>query len=147
MDKVTIPQSVSWDIDRVGAMSTEEIFEKLNTMGIQTNQDQFLQDVHRFYSASALANNWLEPTGSDISGVDFVHYAAASLWERLASDVINDEMIDHLMQQGYVEFEKRSSKIACRLWLTAWGYLKPRFTSDMKSILDAEIVFAGNQNL
>ena len=147
MDKVTIPKSFSWNIDRVGAMSTEEIFEKLSTMGIQTDQDQFLRDVHQFYSASALANHWLEPTGSDISGVDFVHYAAVSLWERLAPDVINDETIDYLMQEGYEELERRKLQIACHLWLTAWGYLKTRFTSGMKSIQDAEIVFSGSQNL
>ena len=147
MDKLTIPSSVSWDIDKVGAMSAEEIFEKLNNMGIQTDQDQFLQDVHLFYSASALANHWLKPTGSDISGVDFVHYAALSLWERLAPDIINDEMIDRLMQDGYAELERRKSKIACHIWLTTWGYLRPRFTSGMKSIRDAESVFAGIQNL
>ena len=147
LDRVTSVASVSWDIDKVGAMSTEEIFEKLNTMGIQTDQDQFLQDVHNFYSASSLANHWLKPIGLDIAEVDFVHYAAVILWERLAPHIINDEMIDHLMQEGYVEFERRKPKIACQLWLTIWGYIKPRFTSDMRSIFDAEIVFTGNQNL
>jgi hypothetical protein len=134
-------------MDKVGSMSNEAIFKKLITMDIQTDQDQFLRDVHNFYSDSSLANHWLRPIGLDIAEADFVHYAAVTLWERLASDLINDEMIDHMMQEGYVELERRRPKIACHFWLTIWEYLKPRFTSDMRSILDAEIVFAGNQNL
>ncbi|MCX6035173.1 MAG: SEC-C metal-binding domain-containing protein, partial [Chloroflexi bacterium] len=144
--KIAVAAS-SWDMDKVGSMSTEEIFKKLNTMEIQTDQDQFLRDVHNFYSASSLANHWLRPIGLDIAEVDFVHYAAVILWERLAPHIINDEMIDHLMQEGYVEFEREKSKIGCHYWLTIWESLKPRFTSDMRSIRDAEIVFAGNQNL
>jgi len=147
LDKVTGVPSTSWDIDKIGAMSTEEIFEKLNSMGIQADQDQLLRDVHRFYSAAALANDWLRPIGTDISGVDFVHYAAVILWERLAPHIINDEMIDHLIQEGYLELEGRKPKIACHFWLTVWEHIKPRFTSNMKSILDAEIIFTGRQNL
>lgn len=147
LDKVTGVGSVSWDIDKVGAMSTEEIFKKLDTIGIQTDQDQFLQDVNKFYSASALANHWLRPIGLDIADVDFVHYASIILWEKLAPGTINDEMLDDMIQNGYLEFEKGKSKIGCQCWLTVWEHIKPRFTSDMKSITDAESVFTGVEKL
>jgi len=147
LDEVAYVPTATWEIDKVGAMSAAEIFEKLNTMGIKTDQDHFLQDVDRFYSASALANSWLTPLGTDVSGADFVHYAAVILWERLVPHKINDERIDQLMQEGYEGFERGKHKLACNLWLTVWEHLKPRFTKEMKSIRDAEIVFSGNQNL
>jgi len=146
LTKIVVTASI-WDKDKVGSMPTDEIFNKLSFMGIQTDRDEFLRDAHNIYSASSLANHWCEPQGIEGSDADFVYLAAVCLWERLAPDVFNDEMIDNLMQHGYVELGKRRSEIACRLWLTTWGYLKPRFTSDMKSIRDAEKVFAGQQNL
>jgi tetratricopeptide (TPR) repeat protein len=141
-----------WNFDEIEALSTEGIISKLKGFGIDFDEIQFQKDVNNFYSACELADHW--KTVYTITAIrfdlDFIWMACVVLWKRLAPEVINSEQLDDLMQEGYKRLQgKRKDETveACKLWLTVWDHLKNRFTSDMKSIEDAERIFSGLQCL
>ena len=72
--------------EEVDGMSTEEIIQRLNSLGISFDQDTFLQDIERYYSAEEISENWFETFNVTAEGrdEDFPWLAAWVLWERLA---------------------------------------------------------------
>ena len=48
-----------------------------------------------------------------------------------------------MMQEGYELIQEEKYIEENELWLDVWGHLRKRFTSDMKSISEAEVVFRG----
>ena len=141
-----------WSTEEIEELRTKEIISKLGGFGVYFEEGQFQNDVKRFYSACELADYWekkftVTAVGFDL---DFIWMACIVLWKRLASDVINSEQLDDVMQQGYdfILAEGKDETVeACKLWLQIWDHLKLRFTKDMKSIEDAEKVFSGMQSL
>ena len=131
-----------WSPEEIRNFSTEKIFQKLFEFGIETNQEEFIVETKKYYSASRLAKNWekkftLTAQGFDL---DFPWMATIVLWERLVPDVLSNEHLDDLMQRGYQFFEKNDAS-ACDIWLEIWSRLKTRFKPEMKSVLQAERVF------
>jgi len=47
------------------------------------------------------------------------------------------------MQEGYELIEKEKYIEGIELWLDVWEHLRKRFTPDMESISEAEVVFPG----
>lgn len=74
---------------------------------------------------------------------DFIWEAALFLWEKFAPQIVNTEKLDDMMQEGYELIEKKKYIEGTELWLDVWEHLRKRFTSDMKSISEAEVVFPG----
>jgi len=138
-----------WSMKDVEALETKEIIQKLRDFGVPFEEEQFLGDVHRFYSASELENEWKANYAINAKGKDedFIWMAASVLWKRLAPDVINSKQIDDMMQDGYDLLAKNKIIEGCTLWLKVWGYLKERFRPEMRSISEAEQVFSGLQSL
>ncbi len=142
-----------WSYNEINSFASDTIISKLRSFGIPFDQDQFREDVRKFYSGAELADYWRKqyPITARGSDVDFLWMAAIILWERLAPDIPSSEMLDEMMQHGYQLLERRGADRktveACNIWLEVWEHLKPRFTPDMKSIDDAERVFAGMQSL
>lgn len=142
-----------WSLKEINSLSTDTIISKLKSFGVPFDQDQFLEDVEKFYSGEELANNWRKqyPISARGLDMDFLWMAAIILWKRFAPDLPSSEMLDDMMQHGYQLLGSGGSHPktveACNIWLEVWEHLKKRFTSDMKSIDDAERVFAGMQSL
>ncbi|KXA89671.1 hypothetical protein AKJ61_02410 [candidate division MSBL1 archaeon SCGC-AAA259B11] len=150
-----------WSEEEVRDLSTEQIVQKLQDFGVDFGEEQFLEDVHDFHSASELADHWREVYPVTATGFDedFIWLAATVLWERLAPDVVSSEQLDDMMQKGYdllygpfmerkrAGLRDRKQIEACNLWLEVWEHLKERFTPNMESIRDAEQVFSGTQSL
>lgn len=134
-----------WSVDEINAFSTDQIIQRLQGFGVPFTKELFLKDVHNFYSACDLGEHWLDLYPITATGLDedFIWMAAIVLWERLVPGVINTEKLDDMMQDGYDLEEVEASS----LWLEVWEHLKKRFTPDMKSIDDAEVVFSGMQSL
>jgi len=147
--KYRVMRAVHWSLEEVRAFSTEQIIQKLQDFGVDFREEQFLEDVKKFYSASDLADYWGEiyPVTAEGLDEDFIWMAAIVLWERLAPQVVNSEQIDDMMQRGYDLLEEEKVVEACTLWLKVWEFLKGRFSPDMKSIEDAEQVFSGTEFL
>jgi hypothetical protein len=125
-----------WFPEEVREISTKQIIRKLEDFGVEFTEKQFLKEVKQFYSAEDLAKHWEKIFHINAAGfdVDFIWMAAIVLWERLAPQVINSEMIDDLMQEGYDLLDSRKVVEACEKWLEVWEHLKPRFTPEMKSV-------------
>jgi len=141
-----------WSIKDVEALTTNEIISKLRDFGVDFDETQFLEDVKKFYSACDLADYWKQKFTITAKGFDrdFIFMACIVLWQQLAPEVINNEMIDDLMQKGYDLIQagdKVSLATGCVFWLQVWEYLKHRFTKDMRNINDAEKSYSGIQSL
>lgn len=147
--KYTPERGHHWSQQEIDEFPTEMIIEKLGMCGISFTEDVFLKDVEECCAASDIYNRWkarftLTATGFD---ADFPRMAAEVLWQRLAPGKVNTEQLDELMQDGYALIEQRDHAAGCRLWLTVWDHLKPRFTKAMRTIEQADTVFEGYQHL
>lgn len=137
---------ISMNDNRFNGITPEEVINKLQSMGIKCNKRQFLKDVNAFYSADDISKHWrkkyrifIEENWED----DFIWEAALFLWEKFAPKIVNTEKLDDMMQEGYELIEREKYIEGTELWLDLWEHLKKRFTSDMKSISEAEVVFPG----
>ena len=90
-----------WSFEEVRLMTTDGIIDKLASVNIPFDQTHFLGDVRNHYSAEALGDTWLRRHKCTVTGFDedFVWMAAIVLWERLAPDIVNVEMIDDEMKR------------------------------------------------
>ncbi|MHA1660661.1 MAG: hypothetical protein ACTSUT_16240 [Promethearchaeota archaeon] len=138
-----------WSTDKVEALKTKEIINKLRDFGIPFEKEQFLTNVHQVYSAFDITREWRAKytITAEEKDEDFIWYAASILWKRLAPEVINSEKLNEMMQEGYELIAENNYIEGCTLWLRVWGYLKERFQPEMKSIYAAEQVFSGLQSL
>jgi hypothetical protein len=73
--------------------------------------------------------------------------ATIALWERLAPDVVNMEMIDDEMQRGYNLLEEGETCKACDVWLHVWELIKQKLTSKMTTTDMFDEIFSGTQSL
>ena len=140
---------MQWSYEKIDAMSTQDIFGRLNAFGIPMDAERFIVDAPRFYSACDLADHWWQIfaiTAQDLDE-DFPWMACVILWKRLLPDIMNSERLDGMMQQGYAAMERNDAQRACTVWLDVWDHLTPRFTPPIRSVHDAEKVFSGLQCL
>lgn len=141
-----------WHLVEVEGLETKEIIDRLKRFGVDFDEGQFKKDVQNFYSAEELADHWKKRytiTARHFDS-DFIWMACMVLWKRLAPDVIGSEQLSDLMSQGYelVNAQGKDRVVeGCKLWLQVWEHLKQRFTSEMKTLEDAENVFSGMQSL
>ncbi len=137
---------ISMNNHRFNDITSEGVINKLRNMGIEFNKKQFLKDVKAFYSADDISHLWHKKYTIFIKenwDDDFIWEAALFLWEKFAPQIVNTEKLDDMMQEGYELIEKKKYIEGTELWLDLWEHLRKRFTSDMKSISEAEVVFPG----
>jgi hypothetical protein len=141
--------STPWKMDQVENLSTRKIVQMLTAFGVDYDPDRFVEEINQFGSSGGVATHWekIHPMTAEGFDTDFIWLAARVLRDRLAPDLIVTEALDDQMQEGYKLMEDRKYAEGCSLWLEVWEHLKKRFTPDMKSINDAEIVFEGMQSL
>jgi len=115
--------------EEIDDMGTEDIIERLDSIGIQFDKDVFLQDVEEYYSAEQLSENWFETFNVTAEGreEDFPWLAAWVLWGRLApAENVPSERIAHLVDRGYRYLSTKDYTKACDMWLEAWEAIKYR---------------------
>jgi tetratricopeptide (TPR) repeat protein len=126
-----------WRYEKVNEMNTEEIIEKLQSMGIAFKEEVFLQDIKKFYSAEQLSENWFKTFRVTAAGrdEDFPWVAAWVLWERLApKDILSTEQMSNLIDKGYDYLNENDTKAACDAWLEVWKAIKVRIRPEDKDI-------------
>jgi len=126
-----------WSREEIRELSTDKIIEKLHDFGIPITPEKFLEDVHSAYGGLDIAKRWRKDytITAEHLDLDFPRMAAIVLWERLAPDVMSNEKLDDLINQGYdlLEYNHNEAK-ACLIWLEVWEHLKQRVEPDVKSI-------------
>ena len=136
-----------WSFDRIRSMTTDAIIKKLHSFNIPFDATTFLEDIKHYDSAETLAEDWYEKYDWTAPGLDkdFIWMAAIVLWERLAPDEINMEMINDLMQEGYELLETGETIEACDTWLRTWDYIKQKLTDEMTTAAQFDEIFRGHQ--
>lgn len=126
-----------WSYEEVDVMSTEEIIDQLQSMGIAFEKEAFLRDVEKFYSAQQLSENWFETfkvTAVD-RDEDFPWFGAWVLWERLApANILSMEQMSDLIDKGFEYLAENDSKSACDVWLGVWEAVKYRIKPEFKNL-------------
>jgi hypothetical protein len=139
-----------WTFEKIESMSGEEIFSKLNRLGIPVRVEDFRQDAARHDSAERLAAEWsaqytLRPKAP--SDDDFVWMSAIVLWKRLIPDRICFEQIDDRMQEGYDLLEAEHTAEACDAWWQVWEWLRDKVGPERNTIAALDAEFRGMQSV
>jgi hypothetical protein len=76
--------AAGWTEDKVRALSTDVILERLAGFGIVTSAEAFVGQARAEHAASAIADGWREQFSNSARGFDddFIGIAACVLWER-----------------------------------------------------------------
>jgi hypothetical protein len=131
-------------------MSTEEIFARLNRLGVAVTPEEFRQAAQRHESAERLADEWRQRYPFHPEGrydEDFIWMAATVLWKRLVSDRISFEQIDERMQEGYDLLEAHRVAEACDVWWHVWEWLKEKVTPERNTVAALDEAFRGMQSV
>jgi hypothetical protein len=115
--------AAGWTDDKVRALSTEIMLERLAGIGVVVSTDAFVAQARAEHAASAVAEAWRAGLGispRDVRTDDFLGRAARVLWERLLPERPSFEMLDERMQAGYAAFWGNDVVGACDHWLAVW---------------------------
>ena len=139
-----------WTFEKIEPMSSDEIFAKLNRLGILVTPEDYRQAAAQHESAERMADEWtasytLRPEGRDDD--DFVWMAAIVLWKRLIPDRICFEQIDERMQEGYDLLEAERTAEACDVWGQVWEWLRDKVTPERNTIAALDADFRGTQSV
>jgi tetratricopeptide (TPR) repeat protein len=130
--------------------SNDELIQVLRKYGIDYRENEFIAEAKQFGSAYALFLHWKQRYSiPDCPGLEesIICEAIRLLTTRLSPDVVNNDRLDAMMQNGYSLLEEGDCVKACSIWLEVWDHLKKRFSPDMRSVDDAEAVLEGMQSL
>lgn len=139
-----------WTYEKIEPMSTDEIFAKLNRLGVAVTPEMFREAAQRHDSAQRLADEWyaqypLYPEGR--YDEDFVWMAAIVLRKRLVPERISFEQIDDLMQEGYTLLAAHCTAEACDAWWQVWEWLKEKVTPERDTLGALDGDFRGTQSV
>jgi tetratricopeptide (TPR) repeat protein len=138
--------AAGWSTDKVRALSTEAILERLAGFSIVTSADAFVGQARVEDAASTIAAGWRERFTIAVRSFEdaFIERAAAVLWERWLPERPSFEMLDERMQDGYVSLWTNDDLVrACDRWLEVWQGFKLHFRADDVRVRDVDARFHG----
>ena len=123
-----------WNLDSLAEMDTQEILEKLESMHIHFEKDQFIEQAQSYISTEKLADDLYytqeyEPEDEE----DFIWLAINELWKRFIPGKPNIEMIDDAIFYGYDDVDDEEYQNALEKWETAWDMVQKVFPADITS--------------
>jgi tetratricopeptide (TPR) repeat protein len=139
-----------WTFEKIEPMSTDEVFARLNRLGVAVTPEEFQETAQRHESAERLADEWYERYPLRYEGrydEDFVWMAAVVLWKRLIPDRISFEQINERMQEGYDLLEAQHTDEACDVWWQVWQWLKEKVTPERNTVAALDKAFRGTQSV
>jgi tetratricopeptide (TPR) repeat protein len=145
------PQALraDWSEDKVRALSTEVILERLASFGVVTSVDEVVEQARVEHAASAIADAWRDrlrlPMTAGGADAEFIDRAACALWERLLPERPSFELLDERMQAGYAAFWANDVVPACDAWLQVWEGFKLHFGPEMTRVRDIDAIFHGRE--
>lgn len=127
-----------WTRKKVAEMSTEEIIDKLHSMNVTFDKNEFKTQVKNYLSATELAEDlYYTQDWQGKEDEDFIWMAIIELWNRLANTP-SLEFFEDLMLNGYDDWEYEDYENAIERWENAWDILKEIIPSDIASIKGAD---------
>jgi len=134
-----------WDFTKVSKMTTQEIIEKLTSMNIHFDTDQFIELAAGYISACKLAEDhyytqdWISKKDED-----FIWLAICELWKRFNSHNPSLEMIDDAICDGYDAFNDKDYESAYAEWKPVWTMVKqiiPSSVTDAANAIDISSLY------
>ena len=120
-DRIPKPR---WSLENVRSMSTPAICEKLNTLGIPFDEDDFRKQAEHFESIEEFLAQW--KTDDDFlelgEDADFPWLAVYILAERLRPDKPLLNHVGFWIIDGY-SMQHVDEKKTCDLWWRAWEFV------------------------
>ena len=137
-------KKASWTLEKIAAMSTEQLEKQLRNYGVPYSREDFLKESQDFFSAWQLSETWFSRGNLSCRGLeeDFVGLAACELWKRLLPERPSMEMVDDWLEQG-CQVVTQDKCQACDSWWQAWRALYPRFSPQMRTMQSTEAMFQG----
>ena len=131
---IPFPDS-GWNLDSVAKMNTQEILEKLESMHIHFDKDQFIEQAQSYISTEKLADDLYytqdyEPEDEE----DFIWMAIHELWKRFMPEKPTIETIDDAIIEGYEDVENEEFEKALEKWNSAWDMINEVYPQDITSI-------------
>lgn len=126
-----------WTYEKMSQISTDEIIQRLESIGIIFEKDAFLSDIKEYYSAQQISENWFKNFSVTAKGrdEDFPWLAAWILWERLApTHILSMEQMSDLIDKGFEYLSENDSIAACDIWLKVWEAIKYRYKQEYKNM-------------
>lgn len=134
--------SLKWNIGKVAGLETDDIVDRLHTLGIDASRSAFVSIARDRTSAWSIGNMWAEEI--DILGrddEDLVCLAACELWKRYCPERPSEEMVDDWVAEGYEFLEAHEAENAIHIWLKVWEHVCTRLEPSMKTFDSVDPVF------
>ncbi len=124
---------------QVAMLSTEQIFERLGALGVQTSADAFKEltfDRDRAWSIGE--DVWLSSLSDEVDGEErqFICLAACELWQRLTEGPDAATRMRWL-NDGQRHVRDGESIAACDVWLPLWRWIRPQITPLMSADINS----------
>ncbi|MGH2612718.1 MAG: YecA family protein [Rhabdochlamydiaceae bacterium] len=130
-----------WSSDKVKMMGTPQIIEKLRSMNVDFDINNFKEHAQNYISACQLAHELYythDYRPGNYLDDDFIWLAIIELWNRIIPERYNVEMINDLMQDGYACIERSDYREGLEKWEKAWRIITSIIPPDVKSVSDAD---------
>ena len=120
---------------------TEEIFGKLRDLGVDIDEEKFVEEAKKSHSLEKITEHWCEKYG--LEDDEFLWPAIQVLWDRLASEVFCFDIIEAMISRGALLIEEGKKGDACEIWLEVWGKLKDFCENKFQNVDDLDNEFIG----
>ncbi|KPQ41360.1 MAG: hypothetical protein MPEBLZ_04098 [Candidatus Methanoperedens nitroreducens] len=130
----------AWNINKVREMSTSDIIEKLKSMNLNFDIEEFKKQAQNHISSIQLAeyHYYTQDFHAEEKDEDFIWLAIVELWNRIIPERCNIEMIDDLMHAGYKYIEKKDYGNGLENWEKAWKMIITIVPPQIKSVTEAD---------
>lgn len=127
------------EVDEIKDLSTREIINRLESLGIKFEIERFKEQSRGYILAEQLVHDHYRPNFHMRDEDDiFVLFAIIELWNRLIPERINIEMIDDSMQEGYGFLENEEYEKAMEKWEETWKMIKALVPRKIRSVSGAD---------
>ncbi|KYK28457.1 MAG: hypothetical protein AYK19_20890 [Theionarchaea archaeon DG-70-1] len=128
-----------WSSKKVAKMSTKEIIEKLESMNVHFDEEQFKEQAQNYLSAIHLAeDHYYTQDWREAIDEDFIWLAICELWNRLIPEQVDTEMIEDAMLDGYDDLEYGDYTGTLEQWEAAWDMIKKVIPPEVTSVEKAD---------
>lgn len=131
----------------VRKMATPEILAELAALGLDVSEATFDVKVEDEHSAWNLGERWLAKAGEPGEHAEFIRLAACELWRRWLPESPSVEMLDDLIQEGYLAQEQGAEGNTLELWLRAGRWLVELTPDDITTVQEVGTWFPGRNSV
>jgi len=128
-------------------MDTAEIVDALREQGLTIAESDLDATGSTDLSAWEVGEVWVERADATGDDAEFIRLAACELWRRWRPHLPSAEMLDELMQSGYLAQEHGDEQGAYERWMALGDWLVDLTPVDIRTIEDIATWFPGQNSV